>query len=127
MSLVIRNENKNDYRIVEELTREAFWNLHHLGCDEHYILHNLRNSTDFIRELTFVAQNDGQIIGHIAYSRGLVIDKQGTQNEIISFGPISVLPENQKHHKVSGMAYTVSLMCLQNTIRLLLPFLEPEA
>ena len=76
MSLVIRNENKNDYRIVEELTREAFWNLHHLGCDEHYILHNLRNSTDFIRELTFVAQNDGQIIGHIAYSRGLVIDKQ---------------------------------------------------
>jgi len=96
MNLIIRNENANDYRIVEELTREAFWNIHTPACDEHFILHNLRNSKDFIPELTFIALNAGKIVGHIAYSRGLVIGKGGAQYEIISFGPISVLPECQK-------------------------------
>jgi predicted N-acetyltransferase YhbS len=87
MNLIIRNENANDYRIVEELTREAFWNIHTPGCDEHFILHNLRNSKDFIPELTFIAQNTRKIVGHIAYSRGVVRDEIGAENEIISFGP----------------------------------------
>ena len=77
MNLIIRNENANDYRIVEELTREAFWNIHTPGCDEHFILHNLRNSKDFIPELTLIAQNAGEIVGHIAYSRGVVRDEKG--------------------------------------------------
>jgi putative acetyltransferase len=96
MDLIIRNENANDYRIVEELTREAFWNLHTPGCDEHFILHNLRNSKDFIPELTFIAQNAKKIVGHIAYSHGVVRDETGAENEIISFGPLSVLPDYQK-------------------------------
>ena len=96
MNLIIRNENANDYSIDEELTREAFWNIHTLGCDEHFILHNLRNSKDFIPELTFVAQNAKKIVGHIAYSRGVVRDETGAENEVISFGPLSVLPNYQK-------------------------------
>ena len=96
MKLVIRKENKNDYRIVEELTRNAFWSIHHPGCEEHYVLHNLRNSPDFIPELTFVAQKEGEIAGHIAYSRGTIKDKRGAKKEVISFGPISVLPAYQK-------------------------------
>ena len=96
MNPVIRNENINDYRIVEELTRDAFWNIHHPGCDEHFVLHNLRKSKDFIPELTFVAEKEGIIVGHIAYSRAVILDKQGLKTEIISFGPISVLPSCQK-------------------------------
>ena len=110
MNLVIRNENRNDYRIVEELTREAFWNLYVPGCSEHYLLHNLRNSPDFIAELTFVAQKEGRIVGHIAYSRGVIKDKQGAEKEIVCFGPISVLPAYQKQGIGSALIkHTINL------------------
>ena len=95
MGIVIRNEDKKDSRIVEELTREAFWNLYVPGCSEHFVLHNLRDSVDFIPELDFVTEKEGRIVGHIAYSRGKIIDKQGKEREVISFGPLSVLPEFQ--------------------------------
>jgi predicted N-acetyltransferase YhbS len=93
---IIRNEEKEDYRTVEQLVREAFWNLYVPGCNEHYILHNLRISNDFIPELDFVAEKEGQIVGQIAYSRGIIKCKQGEEEEVISFGPVSVLPAFQK-------------------------------
>jgi putative acetyltransferase len=96
MDLTIRNENESDYRIVEELTREAFWNVHVPGCVEHFILHNLRKSADFIPELDFVAEKEGQIVGNIVYSQGILKQEQGKQTKVISFGPVSVLPELQK-------------------------------
>ena len=110
MNLVIRNENTNDCRIVEELTREAFWNLYVPGCSEHYVLHNLRNSPDFIPELTFVALKEGQIVGHIAYSRGMIKDKQGSEKEVVCFGPVSVLPAYQKQGIGSALIkHTINL------------------
>jgi len=110
MDIVIRNENTTDYRIVEELTREAFWNLYVPGCSEHFVLNNLRNSPDFIPELTFVAQKERQIVGHIAYSRGTIKNEQGAKKEIISFGPISVLPEYQKQGIGSALIlHTINL------------------
>jgi putative acetyltransferase len=96
MNLVIRNENADDYRIVEELTREAFWDVHVPGCNEHFCLHNIRTSPDFIPELDFVALIEGQIVGHILYSRANIKDQQGTLQEVLCFGPISVLPRLQK-------------------------------
>lgn len=96
MSMTMRNENEKDYRIVEELTREAFWNHYIPGCVEHYVLHNLRKSKDFIPELDFVAEIDGQIVGNIVYSRGVIMNNQGVEHKIICFGPVSVLPRLQK-------------------------------
>ncbi len=96
IELAIRNEKGNDYRTVEELVREAFWNLFVPGCSEHFILHNLRNSSDFIPELDFVAEKEGQIVGQIIYSRGVIDYIHGSQKEVISFGPVSVLPAFQK-------------------------------
>ncbi|MBS3977105.1 MAG: hypothetical protein KGZ75_10340 [Syntrophomonadaceae bacterium] len=52
----MRLEEPADYRKVEELTREAFWNHHLPGCDEHYLLHIMRDCGAFIRELDFVAE-----------------------------------------------------------------------
>ncbi len=110
MGLIIRNEREKDYRIVEELTREAFWNLYVPGCDEHFILHNLRNSVDFIPELDFVAEKEGQIVGHIVYTRGKIKDKQGLEKEVICFGPVSVLPGLQKQGIGSALInHTISL------------------
>jgi len=96
INLIIRNEKEKDYRNVEQLIREAFWDLYVPGCSEHFVLHNLRNSNDFIPELDFVAEKEGQIVGQIAYSRGIIKCKQGEEKEVISFGPVSVLPAFQK-------------------------------
>jgi predicted N-acetyltransferase YhbS len=96
MNMTIRNENEKDHRAVEELTREAFWNLYVPGCVDHFVLHNLRNSQDLVAELDFVAEIKSQIVGNIVYSRGVINDKQGRKNEILCFGPVSVLPSLQK-------------------------------
>ena len=68
-NIVIRNEESQDYKAVEELTREAFWNLHVPGCDEHYFVHTMRNHSDFIPELDFIAEVDGKIVGNIIYTK----------------------------------------------------------
>ncbi len=97
MNITIRNEIKEDYRIVEELTREAFWNLYVPGCSEHFILYNMRNSRDIIPELDFVAELNGKVIGNIVYTRAGIISDAGKTYEVVCFGPISVLPHYQKH------------------------------
>ena len=95
MNIEIRLEQERDYRIVEELTKEAFWNLYQPGGDEHYLLHQMRKSADFIPELDCVALKDGVIVGHIAYSRSYIVDESNNQHETITFGPLSVLPQWQ--------------------------------
>jgi putative acetyltransferase len=110
INLIIRNEEENDYRIVEEMVREAFWNLYVPGCNEHFIVHNLRNRSDFIPELDFVAEKEGQIVGQIVYSRGIIKYIQDAEKEVISFGPVSVLPAFQKQGIGSALiTHTINL------------------
>ncbi len=61
--MIIRLEDTKDYREVENLTREAFWNVYRPGCTEHYVLNQYRTNPDFIPELDFVMEVDGKIIG----------------------------------------------------------------
>lgn len=96
MNMEIRHEKESDYRTVEELTRDAFWDIHVPGCNEHFLLHNLRQSPDFIPELDFVALVGGVIVGNIVYSKAALTDACGNQHEVIAFGPVSVLPSYQK-------------------------------
>lgn len=92
----IRNETPADYRAVEEMTKRAFWNLHLPGCNEHYLAHILRDSADFLPELDFVAELDGTIVGNIMYTRSKLIDEDGEEKDILTFGPLSVDPEYQR-------------------------------
>jgi len=96
MNIILRLEEEKDYRTVENITREAFWNIYRPGCTEHFILHNLRNSPAFIKELDFVAEVDGEIVGNIVYTKAAVLDDTGAKHEVIGFGPVSVLPAYQK-------------------------------
>lgn len=91
-NLTIRNEQENDHRVVEETMREAFWNLYVPGADEHYLVHELRKSPDYIPALSFVAVLDGDIVGSIFFTKSYVLDKQGRKHDTITFGPVSVLP-----------------------------------
>jgi len=67
--LTIRLETEKDYRAVEELTREAFWNVYKPGADEHYYVHMMRSHPDSIPELAYVLEKDGEIVGNIMYRR----------------------------------------------------------
>ena len=95
MNITIRREQEADYRVIENLTREAFWNVYKPGCDEHFILNQLRVHEDFIPELDLVAEHEGEIVGHIAYSKGRIIDNKGNEIECVAFGPLSVALECQ--------------------------------
>jgi predicted N-acetyltransferase YhbS len=96
MNVNIRLETEDDYSRVEELTREAFWNLYAPGCDEHYLCHILRDHKDFITELDYVAEVDGCIIGSIMYSKSFLISDDCEKVPIVSFGPLCVHPEYQR-------------------------------
>ena len=85
-NLTIRLETEKDYRAVEELTREAFWNVYKPGADEHYYVHIMRSHPDFIPELAFVLEKDGEIVGNIMYTKAWLKDENGERKEILSFG-----------------------------------------
>ena len=51
MNIELRLEQPEDYRKTEEIMREAFWNYYAPGCYEHYLLHIMRNSPSFVKEL----------------------------------------------------------------------------
>jgi predicted N-acetyltransferase YhbS len=95
-NIIIRNETEKDYRAVEELTREAFWNVYVPGASEHYFVHTMRNHPDFIPELAFVLEKDGEIIGNIMYTKAWLEDEDGNRKEILSFGPLCVAPKYQR-------------------------------
>lgn len=95
MQWIIRQENPAERRVVEELTREAFWNQFAPGANEHYLLHVLRGSPGFIPALSCVAEVEGALAGHIAYSRSCVRAEDGQTWPTITFGPISVRPDMQ--------------------------------
>ena len=94
MDIKLRLEEEKDYSIVENITREAFWNLYKPGCDEHLLLHNIRNANEFIKELDYVASYNNEIVGNIVYVKSKIIT---TFNEydVLTFGPLSVLPKYQ--------------------------------
>lgn len=88
----LRLEQLEDYGKVEVLTREAFWNQHVPGCNEHYLLHIMRDCEAFIPELDIVAEIDGEIVGNIVYTKAKVLGDDGISREVLCFGPVAVLP-----------------------------------
>lgn len=95
MEISLRLETEDDHRTVEEITREAFWNVYIPGCDEHLLIKNLRKTKKFVPALDFVAECNGKIVGNIVYIESGV-HNGGKKHTVLSFGPVSVLPEYQK-------------------------------
>ncbi len=92
--LEIRSECEEEYHEVERLAQRAFWNKHNLGCDEHLLVHNMRDDEAYIPEISRIAIKDGEIIGHIMYSKAYVLDGD-IRHEVLTFGPLCVSPEWQ--------------------------------
>lgn len=98
MNISIRNEMPADHRVVEELTREAFWGaMDHPTCDgEHLLVHKLRKLPVFVPELDFVAEAEGKIVGHIIYSLAKVLTPNDREITVLTFGPLSVHPDYKR-------------------------------
>ena len=93
MNIVVRREEERDYRRVEEIAREAFWNLYFPGANEHAVVNKLRRSKDFIKELTYVIEVDGQVEGGIFYTHSKIVNREGKEIKTISFGPVFISPK----------------------------------
>lgn len=123
--LSFRLEQPKDYREVENLTREAFWNVYRPGCTEHYVLNQYRDNPDFIRELDFVMEKDGKIIGHVMFSKAEINLDDGTRFPSWTFGPISIHPDyKRKGYGLKLLNYAliearekgVGLLCMEGNI-----------
>ena len=90
---IIRLERKEEYRNVENLVREAFWNVYRPGCLEHYVLNQLRDDEAFVPELDFVMEKSGQLIGQNMFMRANIKADDGREIPIMTMGPICIAPE----------------------------------
>ena len=88
--IIIRRETEKDYRIVENLVRESFWNVYRPGAFEHYVLHCLRNDKNFVPELDFVMEKNGKIIGQNVFMRANIKSDDGKNIPIMTMGPICI-------------------------------------
>ena len=89
----IRLEKKEEYRQVENLVREAFWNVYRPGCSEHYVLHVLRDDPAFIKQLDFVMEQDGRLIGQNMFMKTVIEADDGRVIPVLTMGPIGITPE----------------------------------
>ena len=93
---IIRLEREEDYHDTENLVRESFWNVYRPGCLEHYVLHTLRNDAAFVRELDYVMELNGRLIGQNMFMRAEISADDGRNIPIMAMGPICIHPELQR-------------------------------
>ena len=93
MNYTIRQETEADYREVENLIRESFWNVYRPGCSEHYVMHVLRDDPLFVKELDFVMEQDGRLIGQNMFMKTIIEADNGSTADVLTMGPICITPE----------------------------------
>ncbi len=82
-----RPETPNDHDRIRELTTAAF------GREqEARVVDAIRDSENFVPELSLVAELDGQVVGHVMLS---YVGLDGDARRVLALGPLSVAPEHQ--------------------------------
>lgn len=124
-NLVIREETAADFYAAELMTKRAFWNLHRPGCDEHYLVHLLRNDAAYLPALSRVAELDGKIIGGIWYSVARVAGNE-KETPVLAFGPLCVDPAFQKKGVGGALLTETMALARQAGHRAIIIYGEPE-
>jgi putative acetyltransferase len=91
LKIAIRDETDADVDAITEVTAAAFKALEISNHTEQFIIKALRAANALA--ISLVAEVDGRVAGHIAFSPVIVSD--GTPNWY-GLGPVSVLPEYQR-------------------------------
>ncbi len=126
LPIELRPEGPADFRAVEELTRNAFWNHHAPGCDEHYLAHILRESSDFVPELDYVAVHDRKVVGNIMYTRAKIVLDRGGEREVLCFGPLAVDPAFQGRGVGGALIERTKTLARELGYKAILIFGDPE-
>ena len=90
---LIRLEKEEDFREVENLIRESFWNVYRPGCLEHYVINQLRKDPAFVSELDFVMESGGKIIGQNMFMEAFISADHGQKIPVLAMGPVCIAPE----------------------------------
>ena len=90
---LIRLEKEEDFREVENLIRESFWNVYRPGCLEHYVINQLRKDPAFVSELDFVMESGGKIIGQNMFMEAFISADHGQMIPVLAMGPVCIAPE----------------------------------
>lgn len=113
-NITIRLEKKEEYREVENLVRESFWNVYRPGCLEHFVLNQLRNNSDFIAELDYVMELNGKLIGQNIFMKAMIKADDGRDIQIVTMGPICITPELKR----KGYGKVLLDYCLDKAARM---------
>ena len=98
-NITIRPETPADYGTILRLTYDAFLSFDHPGkrrTDEHFLIHLLKDSPNVIPKLRLVAERNGEIAGHIIYTKSKFKRPNGTEADTVTFGPLSVWRKYQR-------------------------------
>ena len=95
-NLIIRAEKPSDYKNTELMTMRSFWNKYWPGCSEHFLIRIIRESEDYVPEISRVAEYNGKIVGAVYYTKAWIADGD-VKHEIVTFGPLAVEPTMEGH------------------------------
>jgi putative acetyltransferase len=90
-ALVIRNENELDYTAIRDITFAAFEHHPYSRQTEHLLVEAMRAAG--IMTISLVAEQNGEVIGHIAFSP---VQIEGKFLNWYGLGPVSVRPDKQQ-------------------------------
>ena len=102
-NITIRPERESDYQQVEDIIRQAFYNLYTPGCTEHYLAHVIRPHPDFLPELDLVLELDGRVAGNIMYTKSTLVEEAGGEEGMLTCGPVWIRAGLQR--RASAMGY----------------------
>jgi len=123
--IIIRQERPEEFRAVEELIRDAFWDVYRPGCDEHLLTHLLRSSKSLVPELSLAAEVGGNIVGVIYYAEAMLSPGDSGDVPVLVFGPLAVAPAMQKQGIGSRLVEHTALLARQSGYRAILIFGNP--
>ena len=124
-SIIIREEQSEDWFEVENITKRAFWNKHSPGCNEHLLVHKLRTDAAYIPELSRIAVLGGKIVGCIMYSRSYITDGEN-KTEVLTFGPLCVDPDCQGLNVGRLLLKETMSLAARNGYKAIVIFGEPD-
>ncbi|MDU5253185.1 MAG: hypothetical protein E6179_08820 [Anaerococcus vaginalis] len=128
-NITIRLEKKEEYREVENLIRESFWNVYRPGCLEHFVLNQLRNNSDFIAELDYVMELNGKLIGQNIFMKAVIKADDGRDIPIVTMG-LSASHPSLRGRDMARYCWTIVLIRLirwdlvQYALKVTLTFME---
>ncbi|MED1172256.1 N-acetyltransferase [Bacillus inaquosorum] len=95
MEFFIRQELTHEYNTTEDIVKRAFLNEKYSNKKEHFLVNRIRKSDAFIPELSLVALNGKEIVGHILLSKIKIVDGDNAVDSL-ALAPVSVAPEYQR-------------------------------